>query len=222
MRKKQPSTHEKHNQPATSASAGKAEHGHVFPVQDNSPHQPGGWFAKIFAPPQKFVARVRAVRRAAATQPSTPPADDRYLRLLAEMDNLKKRVVKEKEDLHRFALEDLMKDLLPVLDSFDKGFAVLKNDTALAQSAFATGMQLVAEQLHKILTGHGLQTVSSCGEAFDPRVHQAIRREETADVESEIVAAEFAKGYLLHNRLLRPALVSVQLPLAATKTEEKA
>ena len=193
-------------------------------MQDNSPHKPGGWFAKIFAQPQKFAARVRAVRRVAATrgESSKPSADDRYLRLLAEMDNLKKRLAKEKEDLHRFALEDLMKDLLPVLDSFDKGFAALKNDTTLAQSAFATGMQLVAEQLQKILTGHGLQTVSSCGETFDPRVHQAIRREETADVESETVAAEFAKGYLLHDRLLRPAMVSVQVPPTPTATEEKA
>ncbi len=197
-----------------SAVPHEAEQGHISPVQDNSPQQPGGWFARFFAEarPRGLAARVRAVRRAAAVS-STPQSEpDRYLRLRAEMENLKKRAAKERENLHRYALEDIMKDLLPVLDSFEKGFAVLAHDKALGQSPFAAGMRLVAEQLQKVLTTHGLQVVASCGESFDPQVHQALRREEADDVECETVGEEFAKGYLLRDRLLRPAMISVRVP----------
>ena len=98
-----------------------------------------------------------------------------------------------------------------MLDSFEKGFVAHQDDKTIAQSSFAVGMQLVAEQLQKILARHGLQVISSCGENFDPQVHQAISREESADVDSETVGEEFAKGYQLHGRLLRPAMVSVRV-----------
>ena len=201
------------NTQPSSAAQGEAEQGHLSPVQDNSPQHPGGWFAKFFAEasPHALAERVRAVRRATAARlPSSE--GDRYLRLRAELENFKKRTAKEKEDLHRYALEDIMKDLLPVLDSFEQGFAALADDKATAQSSFAAGMQLVSEQLHKVLAGHGLQIVSSCQESFDPQVHQAVRREESSDVDCETVGEEFAKGYLLCDRLLRPAMVSVRVP----------
>ena len=185
-------------------------------MQDNSPQQPGGWFAKFFAEarPRNLAARVRKVRRASVSAKQSD-AQDRYLRVLAEIENLKRRTAREKEDLHRHALGNIMRDLLPVLDSFEKGFAVLADDKVLAQSAFAAGMRLVAEQLQKILAAHGLQVVASCGEKFNPQVHQAIRRDEATDVELETVGEEFAQGYLLHDRLLRPAMVSVRIPSAS-------
>lgn len=196
------------------SAVAKAEPARAFAVQDNSPRQPGGWFARVFGSMQQYgmPRREQGLSRAAAP-PTHKDGDDRYLRLLAEMENLKKRVAREKEDLHRHALESFMKDLLPVLDSFEKGFGALKDDAALAQTAFVAGMRLVDEQLRKILAGHGLRAVSGCGEVFDPRVHQAISRQETQEVDTETVAEEFAKGYLLHDRLLRPALVSVCVPL---------
>ena len=212
MKKKQEPRAESNAQPS-STMQGEAEQGYSSPVQDNAPQHPGGWFAKFFAEarPRELAKRVRAVRRAAA--PHDPQSEnDRYLRLLAELENFKKRTAKEKEDLHRHALAGIMKDLLPVLDSFEQGFAALPEDKTVAPSSFAAGMQLVAEQLHKILAGHGLQVISSCGENFDPQVHQAIHREESADVDGEIVGEEFAKGYQLHDRLLRPAMVSVRVP----------
>ena len=216
LKKKQETSAERNTQPP-STMQGEAEQGHSSPVQDNSPQHPGGWFAKFFAEarPRELAKRVRAVRRAAATY-NDQSENDRYLRLRAELENFKKRTAKEKEDLHRHALEGIMKDLLPVLDSFEKGFVALQDDKTIAQSSFTAGMQLVAEQLQKILTGHGLQVISSCGENFDPLVHQAIRREESADVDSEIVGEEFAKGYQLHGRLLRPAMVSVRVPKPPT------
>lgn len=209
------------NTQPSSAAQGEAEQGYLSPVQDNSPQHPGGWFAKFFAEasPQALAQRVRAVRRAAAVH--LPSGEgDRYLRLRAELENFKKRTAREKEDLHRYALEGIMKDLLPVLDSFEQGFAALADAEASAQSSFAAGMQLVAEQLHKVLAGHGLQIVSSCRESFDPQVHQAVRREESSDVDCETVGEEFAKGYLLHDRLLRPAIVSVHVPKPSTDSHQ--
>ena len=201
------------NTQPSSVAQGESQQENFSPVQDNSPQHPGGWFAKFFteASPHALAKRVLAVRRATSAHPSSSE-DDRYLRLRAELENFRKRTAKEKEDLHRYALEDIMKDLLPVLDSFEQGFAALADDKTTAQSSFAAGMQLVAEQLHKVLVGHGLQVVSSCQESFDPQVHQAVRREESRDVNCETVGEEFAKGYLLHDRLLRPAIVSVRVP----------
>lgn len=221
LKKKSHAPDTEHNPLPSPTSQGGAEQEYAFPVQDNSPQRPGGWFAKFFAAARPRELVKRAVHRATTPkvcQKERLPAqssNDRYLRLLAEMENLKKRTAKEKEDLHRHALEDIMKDLLPVLDSFEQGFATLADDKTTAQSSFAAGMQLVAEQLQKILAGHGLQVVSSGGENFDPQVHQAIRREEAADVNNETVGEEFAKGYLLHDRLLRPAMVSVRVPAAS-------
>ncbi len=213
LKEKPPEPKAEHDTRPSSATPGEVEPGHSSPVQDNSPQHPGGWFARFLTAtrPRERHQSGRARGRATATR-AAQGESDRYLRLRAELENFKKRTAKEKEDLHRHALEALMRDLLPVLDSFEKGFVALDNDKTTAASSFAAGMQLVAEQLHKTLAGHGLQVVSSCGESFDPQIHQAIRREESPTVEHAIVGEEFAKGYLLHDRLLRPAMVSVHVP----------
>ena len=192
-----------------------------FTVQDNSPRQPGNWSARVCTAPPSHAKQRRTGRRPATPNVPISQADDRYLRLRAEMENMKKRVAREKDDLYRHALENIMRDLLPVLDSFAKGFTALGHDTNLAQTPFAAGMKLVDEQLRKVLADHGLQAISSCGELFDPRLHQAIRREESSTVTNETVAEEYAKGYQLHDRLLRPAMVSVRVPTSSVKTTKQ-
>lgn len=136
---------------------------------------------------------------------------DKYVRLLAEIDNLKKRAVKEKADAHKFANERLIQDMLPVLDSLEKAFLGIE-EKALEDPVWQ-GFGMVQKQLIQVLEKAGLAVVESSQEApFDPNVHQAIQRLEQEGIEKEQVHQEFAKGYLLNGRLLRPAMVSVALP----------
>ena len=137
-------------------------------------------------------------------------ANDKYLRVLADNDNLKKRTAKEITDTRRYALEGFVRELLTVVDSFSKGFAST-DDTD--NDAFVAGMRMVEEQFREILARHGLQEVISQGE-FDPNIHQAIQRVETDEVQTETIKEEFSKGYTLNGRLLRPAMVSVYVPVS--------
>lgn len=143
-------------------------------------------------------------------------ATDKYLRVLADNENLKKRTAKEISDSRRYALEGFCRELLTVVDSFTKGFAST-NETD--NDAFIAGMRMVKEQFQEILARHGLQEVVSQGE-FDPNIHQAIQRVETDDVQTEMIKEEFSKGYTLNGRLLRPAMVSVYVPVSIDDDDE--
>lgn len=143
---------------------------------------------------------------------------DKYLRTVAEMDNLRKRLARERNDLLRFGAESLMRDLLPVLDSFDKACEDAKNADKDNQQ-FVEGISLVRKQLLDTLEKHGMTPVDAVGHAFDPNMHQAIQRVDSEEVDADQVHQEFAKGYMLHDRLLRPAIVSVAVP--AKKDQKK-
>lgn len=143
-------------------------------------------------------------------------ANDKYLRVLADNENLKKRTAKEISDTRRYALEGFVKELLTVVDSFTKGFA---STTETNNNAFVAGMRMVEEQFQEILARQGLQEVDSQG-TFDPAIHQAIQRVETDDVQTETVKEEFSKGYTLNGRLLRPAMVSVYVPVSIDDDDE--
>ena len=135
---------------------------------------------------------------------------DKYLRAMAEMDNMRRRNDKEKRDLLQFGQERLIKDLLPVLDSCDK--AVAGGDGTVGQNGSESvidGIKLVFKQLVTALERHGLKAVESVDKLFDPNVHQAISRQEIAGLEHDKVIVECGKGYLLHERLVRPAMVVV-------------
>ena len=140
-------------------------------------------------------------------------AKDRLLRTVAEMDNMRKRLEREKADFIKFSTESLLKDMIPVLDSFDKAVPSQSTDSQQADTAsFRDGMMMVHKQLLAALAKHGLEPVEAVGKNFDPNFHQAIQRIESGDVTHEIVATEFMKGYALHGRLIRPAMVSVKVP----------
>ena len=149
-------------------------------------------------------------QRDEAEQEEIPPPEakddyeDKYLRLLAETENFKKRLQREKNSISKTFHESFMKDLLPVLDSLDKGLAATE-----VGETYKKGMQLIAEQFRKILEQHGLEPVPSVGRTFDPSIHQAIQRVEAGEDKVDKVCEEFAKGYLLNGRLLRPSMVSV-------------
>jgi molecular chaperone GrpE len=133
---------------------------------------------------------------------------DRYLRVLADMENLRKRSQREKEDAMKFGMESFFRDILPVLDSVEKAIV------AKSQSVedFHNGMKLVQRQLTDLLERNGLSAVEALQKKFNPEFHQALTRIESPEVEHEEVHEEYARGYLLHGRLLRPAMVSVRVP----------
>ena len=138
---------------------------------------------------------------------------EKYIRALAELENVRRRSEREKADIGRYCFENFFTDLLPVLDSFDK--ALSKEEEAekeLAANSFYTGIQLVSKQLIQNLEKNGLTQVKSLGEKFDPECHQAIQKNESSKIKEETVSEEYAKGYMLNGRLLRPAMVSVSVP----------
>ena len=131
-------------------------------------------------------------------------ADDaKYLRLLAEFQNYKKRTEKEKTDLYSYANEKIMTELLEVLDNFER---------ALEQEAgdgFKEGMELIFTQLTNVLTKAGLAEITALGEDFDPNVHNAVMAEETEEYESGKVSGVMQKGYTLNGKVIRPSMVKV-------------
>jgi len=140
---------------------------------------------------------------------------DKYVRVLAEMENMRRRQERERIDLSKYALESVFKDLLPVLDSFDKAIPdrVEGDEAAQGDSAgYYVGMQMVKRQLLELCKKHGLEPIASLGTAFDPNVHQGIQRIESSEVQVETVGDEYARGYNLNGRLIRPAMVSVLTP----------
>ncbi len=136
---------------------------------------------------------------------------DRYLRTVAEMDNMRKRLEREKQDFLKFSSESILKDMIPVLDSLDKAIPNV-TDAESPIAGYRDGVVMVQKQFLQTLAKHGLEPVEAVNQPFDPNFHQAIQRIESKDVTDETVLAEFAKGYSLHGRLIRPSMVSVKVP----------
>lgn len=132
---------------------------------------------------------------------------DRLLRLAAEMENLKKRQERERAELLQFANEPLIKELLPVVDHLE--LALEHGRQGEAPGAFLEGLELVHQGLLKALARFGVTPLSSVGQPFDPAFHNAVMEEENPELAAQTVIKELQKGYLLHNRLLRPAMVVV-------------
>jgi molecular chaperone GrpE len=132
---------------------------------------------------------------------------DRYLRLAAELENIKKRQEREVAELRQFANENLLKELVPVLDNLER--ALEHGRQSEAPEALMEGLDLVNQDFLKVLARFGVTPLNSVGERFDPAFHHAVMEEEAPEVEDQTVLKELQKGYLLQNRLLRPAMVVV-------------
>jgi molecular chaperone GrpE len=130
---------------------------------------------------------------------------DRMARLQAEFDNARKRAAREQQDYKDFALADAIKNLLPVVDSFDRALATNVDKT----DDFRAGVELIRKQLQDALEKLGLRPIPSKGEPFDPRLHEAIEMVDTDAVPDHHVVDELQRGYKLKDRLLRPAMVRV-------------
>ena len=130
---------------------------------------------------------------------------DTVLRERADVDNQRKRLQRDLEQARRFANEKLLADLLPVLDNLERGLAAESTDPA----ALRGGVELTLRELTRVADASGLKAIGSPGEAFDPERHQAMAMVESAQQAPGQIVAVMQKGYVLNDRLLRPALVSV-------------
>ncbi|MGV8040956.1 MAG: nucleotide exchange factor GrpE [Thermoanaerobaculaceae bacterium] len=134
-----------------------------------------------------------------------------YLRKLADFDNYRKRQEREMAEYRRLANANLIRDLLQVVDNLERAVAV----PGSGEGSLRVGVELVLKQLKDTLSRHGVIEVNPEGEPFDPTVHEAIQRVDRDDVDDNTVIQVMQKGYLLGERLLRPALVVVAVPAPA-------
>lgn len=129
---------------------------------------------------------------------------DRLLRARAEFDNARRRYERERSDYLQFASMDLVQQLLPILDDFERA---LKVETADAN--YAKGVQLIYQRLYDTLTKMGLEPMDTAGRQFDPNLHQAVERVPTTEAKDQAIVGEFQRGYHFKGKLLRPAMVRV-------------
>jgi molecular chaperone GrpE len=136
---------------------------------------------------------------------------DRLLRKQAELENLRKRVQREKEEFRQYAAEDLIRALLPTLDSFERA---LKHREANDPEAIYQGLEMIYRELQGVLNRAGLVAIETTGKLFDPRLHQAVETVEAKGHRDQEIVEELQRGYKLHQRLLRPAVVKVAVAAA--------
>jgi molecular chaperone GrpE len=133
---------------------------------------------------------------------------DRLLRALAETENVRRRLERTADDRVKYANEALLRDLLPVLDNFDRALTAARNGSGAAANVL-DGVDLIQRELLRVLERAGLSRYSAVGQRFDPARHEAIARVVSVDATPDTVVSETGPGYLLHGRVLRPALVAV-------------
>ena len=143
--------------------------------------------------------------KAAMLEAQLKEKDDRILRLQADFENFRRRTAKEKEELAAVITQNLLTDLLPLLDNFERAMAVEQSDV----EAFQKGVEMIFTQLREVLDKHGLENIEAKGQPFDPNIHQAVMRVANPDVEDGTITQVLQKGYQAKGRVIRPAMVQV-------------
>ena len=128
----------------------------------------------------------------------------KYLRLMADFQNYKRRTEKEKNDIYAFANEKIVSELLNVIDNFERAL-----DAGNDGDSFVEGMNLIFKQLQGVLEKAGVVEIEALGQDFDPNFHHAVLTEDSTEYESGKVTAVLQKGYLLNNKVIRPTMVKV-------------
>ena len=157
-----------------------------------------------------------ATEAATAETAATPPAEtaesvraelmDRILRLQADFDNYRRRTRQEQSELSAFVTQNLIKELLPIIDNFERALSSRPTDDP---SGFGAGVEMIFRQLYGVLEKQGITTVDAVGSLFDPNRHEAILKDTESDQPEGTVVAELQKGYAVGGKVIRPALVKV-------------
>jgi molecular chaperone GrpE len=134
---------------------------------------------------------------------------ERSLRTMAEFDNAKKRAARERDEYTRYANESVLREILPVLDNFDRALQAARAEPGAA--AVVAGVELIQRELTRVLEKFGAVPFDSVGQPFDPTRHEAVARVHDPDRPDMTVVSETARGYLLNGRVLRPAMVTVAM-----------
>ncbi|MBH0177659.1 MAG: nucleotide exchange factor GrpE [Nitrospira sp.] len=158
---------------------------------------------------------VEAQQALAAKTEEAKAANDKYLRLAADFENYKRMAQRDQRDQIKFGNEQLLKELLPVVDNLERAIKAARDDKG-GSSAVVQGVDLTLKQLSSSLAKFGVQAVETVGQAFDPATHQAVSHLPSDIVPRDHVIDEFQKGYRLHDRILRAAMVSVSAGPAQT------
>lgn len=130
---------------------------------------------------------------------------DRLLRLQADFDNFRRRSAKEREEISAVVTQNFCKDMLPLLDNFERAMAAETKDV----EAFQKGVEMIFTQFQEVLKKNGLEQIEAVGQKFDPNFHQAVMRVEDPEREDDTVAQELQKGYMVKGRVIRPSMVQV-------------
>jgi len=151
------------------------------------------------------------------TQKKLEDVHDRWVRSVADLENYRKRAQKERDEVQKFGVEKLVKDLLPVLDNLDRALAA-----AAAADPLVAGVKLVRSSLEQVLARQGVKGFSALGLPFDPARHEALMQVPTGEAAPGTVVVEHARGFSLHERLIRPAMVGVAVapPRAEGEADE--
>ena len=157
-----------------------------------------------------------ATKAATTETAATPPAEtaesvraelmDRILRLQADFDNYRRRTLQEQSELSAFVTQNLIKELLPIIDNFERALSSRPTDDP---SGFGAGVEMIFRQLYGVLEKQGITTVDAVGSLFDPNRHEAILKDTESDQPEGTVVAELQKGYAVGGKVIRPALVKV-------------
>jgi molecular chaperone GrpE len=138
---------------------------------------------------------------------------DRSMRTLADFDNFRKRSDRERQDLKKYALVEPLREFLSIVDNLDLALSAAGGADDLKR-----GVEMIHRQMLDLLRRNGVKEVKALGEPFDPLLHEAVTREEDATVKTPTVTGEMRRGYMIHDRLLRPAMVKVSVPAEAAKS----
>lgn len=176
------------------SEASPAEHETLSPTAESSD-----------AVTEELLARIREL------EDENSELKDQYLRKSADFENFRKRTIREKEDMAAFGNQQLLLDIVPIIDDFER--AIRSADESQDFDAFHNGVLLIEKQFTGMLERKwGLRRFDSEGEAFDPQKHEAVATEESADHDEPVVIEDYQKGYMLNDRVLRSAKVKVGMP----------
>jgi len=145
---------------------------------------------------------------------------DRFLRISAEFENYKKRSAREMDDLRKYANQFLIKEMLAVVDNLERALNS-SNGNSNIDKCMADGVNLTLKEILKVFEKFNVKPIESIGQPFDPNFHQAMMQEETDDYPENTVITELQKGYMIHDRLLRPSMVVVASSKAKTEDNKE-
>jgi molecular chaperone GrpE len=156
-----------------------------------------------------------------AKEEEAKEAYDRLLRVTADFENYKKRSSREMEEFRKYANQSLLKEMLSVVDNLELAITS-SSDGKKADKTLIEGLNLTLNEILRVFEKFNVTPIEAQGKPFDPAYHEAVMREESDDYPENTVISEFQKGYLIHDRLLRPAMVVVAVPKTTTRKDKEA